>query len=496
MYRFIMNKPIQFINRKKELEFLENQIKKPASFVVIYGRRRVGKSELIKQFIKNKKAIYLLSTQEVEKELIGSFSAEVAGYFKDSALKVNPFSQFKQLAEYLKEKDIADFILVIDEFPYLVDANKAIPSILQKYWDTHFSSAGIHIILCGSSIGAMETEVLGRKSPLYGRRTGQWKVDPLPFTEFVKFFPDIEFEKLIEFYSITGGIPLYILEFDGTKTVYENARTAIAARGSLLYQETDIILKEELREPKTYFSILKEISAGKNTLNELSNALGVERTALMRYLNTLEELDLIGLIKPITSEEKSRNTNYILKDNYFKFWFGFIYPFIKDLDSFIFDGFERNFKENFNTYVGKQFEIVCAEAVKLTNPINSTNIGKWWGAYRDTETKDRNIAEIDIISINEQTKEILFVECKWKEKVNARKILVDLKEKAKFVQWNNEKRIEHYTIFAKSFKEKITEPDLVLFELEDLEKIIKEGERAQYQNPVISTIALDTEPTD
>lgn len=465
-----MNKFIQFINRKKELEFLENQIKKPSSFVVLYGRRRVGKSELIKQFIKNKKAIYLLSTQEVEKELIESFSSEIAEYFEDRALKVNPFSKFRQIAEYLIDKNTANLIIVIDEFPYLVDANKAIPSILQKYWDTHLSSAGLHMILCGSSIGAMETQVLGRKSPLYGRRTGQWKVDPLPFAEFVKFFPDAGFEKIIEFYSITGGIPLYILEFDGRKTVFENAITAIATRGSLLYQETDIILKEELREPKTYFSILKELSAGKNTSNELSNALGVERTSLTRYLNTLEELDLIELIKPITAKKKSRNTIYSLKDNYFKFWFGFIYPFIKDLDSFIFDGFERNFKENFNTYVGKQFEMVCMEAVRSANPIKSTNIGKWWGAYRDIETKEKKIAEIDLVSINEQTKEILFVECKWQEKVNARHILAELKEKAKYVLWNNEKRIEHYAIFARSFKQKIVEPGLILIDLKDLEK--------------------------
>lgn len=465
-----MNRFIQFIDREKELEFLESQIKKPASFVVIYGRRRVGKSELIKRFIKNKKAIYLLATQEVEKELIESFSSEIAECFKDSALKVNPFWQFKQIAEYIKEKDIADLILVIDEFPYLVDANKAIPSILQKYWDTHFKSMGLHIILCGSSVGAMETEVLGRKSPLYGRRTGQWKVDPLPFKEFVKFFPNAAFESLVEFYSITGGIPLYILEFDGSKTAYENAKTAIATRGSLLYQETDIILKEELREPKTYFSILKEISAGKSTLNELSNALGVERTLLTRYLRTLEELELIELLKPITAKKKSRNTIYSLKDNYFKFWFWFIYQFIKDLDSFIFDGFERNFKQNFNSYVGKQFEIVCREAVRLANPINSTNVGKWWGAYRDLETNERKTSEIDIVAINEQTKELLLCECKWQDKVDAGKILADLKEKAKFIQWNNDVRKEYYAIFAKSFKEKVKEPNMILFDLTDLEK--------------------------
>jgi len=468
-----MNKFIQFVNREKELEFLESQIKKPASFVVLYGRRRIGKSELIKRFIKNKKAIYMLSTQEVEKELMESFSVEIAEHFKDGTLKVNPFHQFKQIMEYLKEKDLANLIIVIDEFPYLVDANKAVPSILQKYWDVHFKSMGLHILLCGSSVGAMETEVLGRKSPLYGRRTGQWKVDHLPFKEFVKFFPNTTFEKLVEFYSITGGIPLYILEFDEDKTVYENAKSSIATRGSLLYQETDIILKEELREPKTYFSILKEISAGKNTSNELSNALGVERTALTRYLNTLEVLELIELIKPITAKKKSRNTIYSLKDNYFKFWFTFVYPFIKDLDSFIFDGFERNLKQNFNSYVGKQFEIVCKEAIRLANPINSTNIGKWWGAYRDLETSERKTAEIDIIVINEQAKKILFAECKWQDNVDARKVLAGLKEKAKFVQWSNDVREEHYAVLAKSFKEKVKESNVVLFDIRDVEKIIR-----------------------
>ncbi len=467
-----MNKIIQFIDRKKELEFLESQMKKPASFAVLYGRRRVGKSELIKYFIKNKKAVYLLATQEVEKELIESFSAELAEYFDDSALKVNPFSQFKQIAEYLKGKDLTKLILVIDEFPYLVDANKAIPSILQKYWDMYFRYMGLNIILCGSSVGAMETEALGRKSPLYGRRTGQWKVDPLPFKEFIKFFPNTSFEKVVEFYSITGGIPLYILEFDGNKTAYENAKSAIATRGSLLYQETDIILKEEVREPKMYFSILKEIASGKNTLNELSNALGVERTLLTRYLKTLEELELIELSKPITAKKKSRSTIYSLKDNYFKFWFGFIYPFTKDLDSFVFDSFERNFKQNFNAYLGKQFELVCREAVRLANPINSTNIGKWWGAYRDIETKERKAAEIDIVSINEQTKDILFVECKWQNGVDAKKILAGLIKKAKFVQLTNNAQKEHYAIFAKSFRERINEPNVTLFDMKELERIM------------------------
>lgn len=462
---------IQFINRKKELGFLENQLKKPWSFVVLYGRRRVGKSELIKHFMKNKKGIYLLATQEVERGIVQSFSDEIAEHFDDATLKINGFSEFSKLMEYLGERELNKLVLVIDEFPYLVDANKAIPSIIQKYWDLHFKSKGLHLVLCGSSIGAMETEVLGRKSPLYGRRTGQWKLDPMPFENFAEFFPNAGFERLVEFYSITGGIPLYILEFNGGKTAYENAKSAIATRGAILYQEAEFILKEELREPKTYFSILKGISAGKNTLNELSNALGAERTALVRYLDTLAGLNLIEISKPVVADEKSRKGAYAIKDNYFKFWFRFIYPFRKDLDSFDFTGFEKNFRQNFNSHVGRQFEQVCRESILRGMPQNWPKVGGWWGAYR--ENNERKTAEIDIVAIDEASGRILFGECKWKGDVNAGEVLRELRKKAALVQWKNSRRKEHYVIFAKSFREKKHYENVFLFDLRDLERIFR-----------------------
>jgi len=465
-----MNRFIQFINREKELEFLEKEIKKPASFTVIYGRRRVGKSELLKEFLKGKKSLYLLAVQEVEKEIINDFSKDAGDFFKDDSLILNPISEFSIFMEYLKKKNLNEIMLVFDEFPYLVDANKAILSILQKYWDMNFREKGAHIILCGSSIGSMETEVLGRKSPLYGRRTGQWKVDPLYFREAMKFFPHLNIEKCIEFYSMSGGIPLYIIELDEKKSIFENARDAFASRGSLLFQEPEIILKEELREPKTYFSILKEVSRGKNTINDLANAIGIERTAITRYMDTLIELDLLEPIQPITSIEKSRKTIYSIKDNCMKFWFLFIYPFKSDLDSFVFQNFQKYFENNFNSYVGKTFEKICAEAIRISNPIKSTNIGTWWGAYR--EDGERKTAEIDIVSINDETNQILFAECKWKKNVDAMKILDELQEKAGFVDWKSERRKEVFAVFAKSFKERtIMGKNILLYDLDDLEKI-------------------------
>lgn len=465
-----MNMFIHFVNRVQELAFLEEQFARGSSFVVLYGRRRVGKTELLKRFVRNKKNIFLAATQEVEKELMESFSKETAVFFKDSALLIQPFFQFRQLLDYLKEKELKRTVLVIDEFPYLVDANKAVPSLLQHYWENFFKPRGLQVVLCGSSIGAMESEVLGRKSPLYGRRTGQWKLDPLSFRDFADFFPTAPFEKLVEFFSITGGIPLYVLEFNANQSALENARRTIARRGSLLYQEAEFLLKEELREPKTYFSILKELAKGKTVLNELANALGTERTALGRYLDTLMELGLIESVKPVTADPKTKKTNYRLSDHYFSFWFQFVYPFKKDLDSFDFQSFDECFKQQFNAFAGKKFELICQEAIRLQKPFEFTKTGNWWGAYR--ENNERKTAEIDLVAVNEKKQEILFGECKWKTNINAPALLKELQQKAALVPWNNQNRKEHFALFAKSFGKNRNVPENTqLIDLTGLKKI-------------------------
>lgn len=453
-----MNK---FINRKEELSFLESQ--KNGCFVVLYGRRRVGKSELIKRFIAGKRAVYLPATQEVEKEVIGDFSGEVAKYFKDEALRLNPFFEFKQLLDYLKTQDIRGLIVAIDEFPYLIDSNKAIPSILQKYWDGGLKEKGLNLILCGSSVGAMETEVLGRKSPLYGRRTAQWKLDPLSFEHFMEFFPGISLERLVEFYSITGGIPAYVQLFDGQKNAFENAKLAAATRGAFLYDEAQILLKEELREPRVYFSLLRAISKGKTKVNEIANEIGMERTSLTRYLDILIELGLIDGRKPFGSKETSKNTRYFLKDNYFNFWFQFIYPFQKELDSFDFDDFENHFEKNFNSYVGRQFEFICREAARK---INGSVAGSWWGFTR--EDGERRVAEIDIVSFRKERNELLLGECKWQDKVNANVVLADLLKKSNyFPTYKNIK----FVIFAKSFSQRTEKDNVIILDLPALKKI-------------------------
>lgn len=468
-----MNMFIQkFINRENELKFLKNEYKKDKPFfIVIYGRRRIGKTELIKQFIKDKNAIFFLCTQEVEKENMVSLSEELTNFFNDPTLKISPFSNFKQVMDYLKNKIKSiktKTIFVIDEFPYLVDANKTIPSLLQKHWDLYFKQSSLGFILCGSSIGAMESKVLGHKSPLYGRRSGQWKVNPLQFKEATQFFPSLDFEKQIEIYSIIGGIPLYLLEIDPKLDLLENIKVNIARKGAFLYDEASFILKEELREPRIYFSLLKEISSGKTKLNNIKNALGVESTLLGRYIETLETLDLIEKQIPVTAKPKSKNTHYYLKDNYFRFWFKFIFPYKKDLERNEFKNLLANLRKELNPFIGHSFEQTCKEYILRMNlPFLINKIGRQWGKIPE-KPKNENQYEIDIVALNEKTKDILFAECKWQNNVNAKKLLKDLKEKANYVKWKNDKRKEHYAIFAKSFKEKIKEKNVYLLDINKL----------------------------
>jgi len=471
---------IHFVDREKELEFLSRQFDEyNPFFVVIYGKRRVGKSELIKKFLAGRKSIYLLATTEVEKEIIANFSRGTAEFFNDAALAVNPLTSFRQFLEYLKKKDIKERIIVaIDEFPYLVDANKAVPSILQSFWDEYFRNSRVSFVLSGSSISAMENGVLARKSPLYGRRTGQWKMAPFNFRNFSLLFPKLSLEKRIEFFAVTGGTPYYANEFRESFTLYANVVEKIASKGAVLHDEVMFLLREELREPKTYYSILKEISAGKTKVTEIGNAVGIERTSLFKYLNTLTFLDLIKVEYPVTSKERSKNSIYLIKDNYFGFWFKMIAPLEKEIELGNENLFRQYFEQNIESFIGRRFEAVCEEAFRVLmeqGKLPPGVVGRWWGNYLD-ENGEKKTAEIDLVSVNKITKSIVFAECKWSNKRAGIGDLMEHKMKAALVEWNKDKRTEKFLFFSKSgFDQKAldfaSENNWMLVDLKELGRI-------------------------
>ncbi len=453
-----------FVNRETELEFLERKYAEDApGLIVIYGKRRVGKTELIKKFLENKKGVYLLctkdSTEENIKESKQKFS-ELTG--KEYFLKLET-SSFLDIFRYLAEETRGTkAAIIIDEFPYLIELNAGVVSVFQKIWDEVLVNTKIFLVICGSSIGMMETEVLGYRSPLYGRRTGEWKVEPLKFRDLKNFFKDYNIEELVKMWAVCGGTPFYLSKMHPDLPVEENIRQNIIKKGEILYNEPQVLLKEEFREPRTYMLILKYLSLGYNTHGELSTVTGLEKGNLSKYLAVLEETHIIKYMLPLGQRKRGI---YALNDQFFNFWFRFVYPNLSDLEIGLVDEVFSRIWRDLNAYYGLSFENLIVEEMKLKRipPLYFSEIRKWWH-------KDR---EIDIVALNEDTNEIVFCECKWQDEADAGKILYELKEKSRFVRWHDDKRKESYAIFAKSFREKIKEPDLLLFDLKDMENFLK-----------------------
>lgn len=461
----------KFIDRKKELEFLNKEYqKKESSLVILYGRRRIGKTSLIKEFGKNKDIIYFLATEESEKQNIEAFQKLVAENLKNTLLLSMQVKDweilFKQIAENsTKNKKV----IVIDEFQYLGKINVAFPSIFQKIWDEILKDKNIMVILCGSLINMMESQTLNYNSPLYGRRTGQIKLKQIPFENYKEFFNyKITEKELIEKYALTGGVPKYIESFKEKKDIYEEIKENIMNKQSYLYEEPLFLLRNEVLEVGSYFSIIKSIATGNRKLGNIASNLSVSPTSLSKYLQTLINLDIIEREVPVTESnpEKSKKGQYKIKDNFIAFWFQFIYPnkaFLEiEKDNIVLNKIKENFIDNHVAYV---YEEVCKEKMWNLNAsgklgITFDKLGRWWN----------NQEEIDLIGINQENgKDIIFGECKfYTNKLMDSKIYYKLKEKAKLVEWNKENRKEKYILFsANGYTEELkklakTKEDLIL----------------------------------
>ncbi len=413
-------------------------------FVVIYGKRRVGKTELIKQFMKKKPGIYFLSDKRSNHDQLRELSRMFGEYFNDPLLTKQGFGDWLDVFRYLKRNVRKPFVFAIDEYPYLVEVDKAISSVFQKGWDEYLKTSQVFLILSGSSISMMESEALIYTSPLFGRRTGQYLIEPMPFQASRKFFPKLGFKESLRIYTITGGMPAYLLQFEKNLSLEENIKRSIINKTSYLYNEIEFIIKEELREPKNYLSILSAIAWGKAKFGEIVNDTGLEKNVLNKYLDTLVKLHLIEKEVPITEDKphKSRKGIYKIADNYFRFWFHYIFPYKSVLEINDSDQVLRAIKDSFTGLEALTYEKICREMlwqfkVKI---FPFEQVGRWW----DKEQ------EIDMIGINENTKEIVFGEVKWSKNEVGTDIYEKLKEKAGKVAWNSGNRKEYYILFSKS----------------------------------------------
>lgn len=435
-----------FIGREKELNALEKlYVSNKFEFVVIYGRRRVGKTALINKFLDDKKAIYFMGVESNTKQNLENFSKSIIEY--DSGIETETsFLSFQAALEYVfKLSQKERLILTIDEFPYVARSSKSLSSTLQLLIDKYKDSSKLMLILCGSSISYMEDHVLAYKAPLYGRRTAQMKIMPFDFEETCHYFKKFSNEEKALIYGIVGGTPQYLMQMDDTLSVEDNIKNTFLNPISFLYEEPINLLKQEVREPAIYTAIITAIAKGASRMSEISNQINENTNVCSAYIKTLMNLGIIQKETPY-GEKASHKAIYSIEDNMFRFW----YRFVLENNSIIARGATdlvyKRIEPKLSDYMGKIFEDICKQYLwkqLLTNkcPVEFTSLGRWWG----NDPIEKCQTEIDIMG--EQDKNtVLFAECKWtNEKVN-QSVLETLVKRSKLFSY----KYIHLYLFSKS----------------------------------------------
>ena len=440
----------QFVDREQELDTLQSEYARDgSSLVVLYGRRRVGKTTLISQFIRDKNALFFLASEESEAQNRNAFKDKVAAFLGSDLLQQAEVRSWDVLFQAIVDAPhTAKPVIILDEFQYLGKSNPAFPSIFQRIWEEILKDKPVMVILCGSLIPMMESQTLAYGSPLYGRRTAQIRLKQIPFAYYHQFFPQASRKEQIERYAITGGVPKYIELFSDDTDLYSAIEKRVLNRSGYLYDEPHFLLQQEVTEVGSYFSIIRAIAAGNRKLSAIASVLEVKATGLTKYLKTLIDLDILEREVPITEEnpEKSKKGLYRIKDNYLRFWFAFVYPNMSFLESgqsrIVMDKIRKSLVKNHIAYV---YEDVCQERMWELNgegtwPFYFTKLGRYW----DSKT------EIDIAALDPEGKNLILGECKyWQEPVGI-SVLRDLEAKADAVPWNRNDRKLWFVLFSAS----------------------------------------------
>lgn len=440
-----------FIDRKTELELLGQRYRSnQAELFVLYGRRRVGKTELLHAFCADKPHIFFIATLSSDSEQLATFSQQVYGFTHADVPSGFTFPSWEAALRALGElPGQPKPIIVLDEFTYLISGNKAIPSILQKVWDETLKNTQIMIVLCGSYIGMMETEVLGYQAPLYGRRTASTLLRPMDLASSALFFPSYSAEEKFLTWAVVGGMPYYLRTFQDSQDVFANIRQHILdAQSGTLFNEPRLLLMEELREPRNYFSLLRAIAQGRTRLNDIAQGAGIgDVTTVARYLDILQQMRLITRRVPATETqpEKSKKGIYHIDDHFLRFWFRYVHPNQSSLDLGLADAIlQQRIKPDLDHFVANAFEeaaIIFTGRLAQAGELDffPERIGGWWN--RD--------AEIDVLAINLTEKIALVGECKWTIHPVGASVLDDLKQKAEVLMKEHQIKKVQFALFSR-----------------------------------------------
>lgn len=469
---------MKFVGRDREIKKLHTLYQDEGfQFVVIYGRRRVGKTMLINEFLKGKRSAYYMAVEGTAKEnLTGISKALLTEGASDFYMP--EFSDFESLLLYIdhlcKNSDGQErLVIAIDEFPYLAASYPAISSMLQSHIDQCWKNSNLFLILCGSSMSFMEERVLGYKSPLYGRRTAQFKLHPFSYFEAKEMLSEFSTEEQAVLYGVTGGIPEYLSRIRSNQSMDDNIKKLFFDESGRLFDEPGNLLKQELQDPSSYHSIITAIAGGASRLNEIATKTGLASSGCSAQIQSLITLGIIKKETPLTEGIKSRKTLYTLEDFMFLFWYRFVRPNLSGIMRGIGETiYEVSVKPQISHFMGYIFEEICKQylylpQIYMTLPFPAGEFARWWG----NNPKKKRQEEIDLMA--ENGLEAIFGECKWRNELADVDILETLQERSGLFHYQK----QSYMIFSKTgFTEKLKlreqeEENVRLISFEDMNQL-------------------------
>lgn len=482
-----------FIGRKRELDFFEDKYNAPGGqLIVLYGRRRIGKTEVLHQFCEGKPHVFYSCRELSDAKQHAAFAERMSSFSISSSKYSLAFGDWESAFKSILElpSDGKKKLLVIDEFPYMCKGNPSIPSILQILWDEELKNEDIMIVLCGSAMSFIEKKILSEKNPLYGRTTGIYKMNELPFGDAIKFFPNYSDENKMLAYALLGGIPHYLRQFNPALSLRENIIKNVLTKGCVLYNEVEFLIRQELREPAFYNTVIEAIALGNTQLNDIYMKTQLDKAKISVYLKNLLELRILEREFSVQSSSKEQATStrglYRITDNFFRFWFGFVFPYLSDLETDDAEGvFSYVVLPQLNDFASPVFEAVCREFIRDRNrkgdlPFRVSKLGRWWGKLNhSTQTysgKEKITAvdtEIDIVAFDAKSKNYILGECKFRNSAMDTSEFNRLKGKSSVVKKG---AAVEYALFSKSgFTKGLTEQAkgdkaIKLFSLSDIVK--------------------------
>ncbi len=391
----------------------DNWAAEDARFFVLWGRRRVGKTELLNHFVAGKRALYFEATDAAQGDQLHDFSRELARASANELLTQQPLTSWQAaLAAIAQWASSERTVVVLDEFQYLAAQDRELGSLLNRWWRTTGRRLPLVLVVAGSEVSFFERQVLAGQ--MYGRRTGQWQLTPFDYRSAALFTPAYSASDKVRTYAVCGGMPYYLERFDDRVPLAENILHHILYRDGMLHEEAHLLLRQELSDPHNYFSVLRAIAAGQTRNSQICGRVGLSTAQVSQITAVLERLQLIEQRRPVTASARSKKTTYAIVDGFLNFHFRFLDPYRSLLRTRA--GAEQHLRQTvlpqLDHFVSKPaFEDVCRRY--LQDVEQARVVGGWWGPVPTGEGRHTEQREVDVVAVNQRSYVTALGSCKW-----------------------------------------------------------------------------------